>query len=42
MMRMFGVELVYNHADYRLMSRRAIGELENLKRSISSCAASSP
>lgn len=31
MMRMFGVELVYNHADYRLMSRRAIGELEKFK-----------
>lgn len=31
MMRMFGVELVYNHADYRLMSRRAIEELEKFK-----------
>lgn len=26
-MRFMGVETVYNHADYRLMSRRAIGEL---------------
>lgn len=31
MMNMLGVELVYNHADYRLMSRRAIHELENYK-----------
>lgn len=31
MMRTFGVELVYNHADYRLMSRRAIDELEKFK-----------
>lgn len=29
LMNMLGVELVYNHADYRLMSRRAISELEN-------------
>lgn len=28
MMRLMGVELVYNHADYRLMSRRALEELE--------------
>ncbi len=27
-MRLFGVEIVYNHADYRLMSRRAMDELE--------------
>jgi glycosyltransferase involved in cell wall biosynthesis len=27
-MRNLGVELVYNHADFRLMSRRAISELE--------------
>lgn len=31
MMNMLGVELVYNHADYRLMSKRAIHELENYK-----------
>lgn len=29
LMNMMGVELVYNHADYRLMSKRAINELEN-------------
>lgn len=29
LMNMLGVELVYNHADYRLMSKRAINELEN-------------
>lgn len=27
----FGVDIVYNHADYRLMSRRAITELANFK-----------
>lgn len=27
MMRAMGVEMVYNHADYRLMSRRALAEL---------------
>jgi len=27
-MKMFGVDLVYNHADYRLMSRRAVDALE--------------
>ena len=26
-----GVDIVYNHADYRLMSKRAIEELENYK-----------
>ena len=26
-----GVEIVYNHADYRLMSRRALDEMEGLK-----------
>lgn len=31
LMRLFGVEIVYNHADYRLMSRRAIEELEKFK-----------
>ncbi len=31
LMNMLGVELVYNHADYRLMSRRAIEELKNYK-----------
>jgi polyisoprenyl-phosphate glycosyltransferase len=28
MMKVLGVDLVYNHADFRLMSRRAIAELE--------------
>ncbi|NNV06423.1 glycosyltransferase family 2 protein [Geobacillus sp. C56-T2] len=28
LMKMFGVDLVYNHADYRLMSRRAVDALE--------------
>ena len=31
LMRMMGVELVYNHADYRLMSKRAVEELEQYK-----------
>lgn len=31
LMNIMGVELVYNHADYRLMSRQAINELENYK-----------
>ncbi|MBE5952772.1 MAG: glycosyltransferase family 2 protein [Lachnospiraceae bacterium] len=31
LMRMMGVELVYNHADYRLMSKRALHELEGYK-----------
>jgi glycosyltransferase involved in cell wall biosynthesis len=31
MMRKMGVDLVYNHADFRLMSRRAIEELERYK-----------
>jgi len=31
MMKAMGVELVYNHADYRLMSRRAVQELMNYK-----------
>ena len=26
-----GVDVVYNHADYRLMSRRALNELQNFK-----------
>lgn len=30
-MRVLGVELIYNHADYRLMSKRAILELEKFK-----------
>lgn len=30
-MNALGAEVVYNHADYRLMSRRAICELENYK-----------
>ncbi len=30
-MRMLGVDLVYNHADYRLMSKRALEELSNYK-----------
>jgi glycosyltransferase involved in cell wall biosynthesis len=29
LMKAMGVDLVYNHADYRLMSKRAIGELQN-------------
>ena len=32
-----GVEIVYNHADYRLMSRRALDEMEALRRSTCSC-----
>ncbi|XJZ26777.1 glycosyltransferase family 2 protein [Bacillota bacterium Lsc_1132] len=31
MMKTMGVDLIYNHADFRLMSRRAIQELENFK-----------
>jgi glycosyltransferase involved in cell wall biosynthesis len=31
MMKKMGVDLVYNHADFRLMSRRAIEELERFK-----------
>lgn len=30
-MGIMGVNIVYNHADYRLMSRRALDELENFK-----------
>lgn len=30
-MRFMGAEVVYDHADYRLMSRRALCELENFK-----------
>lgn len=30
-MAMMGVDVVYNHADYRLMSRRALNDLENFK-----------
>lgn len=30
-MKLLGVDLVYNHADYRLMSRRALDELENFR-----------
>ena len=30
-MRLMGVEVVYNHADYRLMSKRVLDELENYK-----------
>lgn len=30
-MNMLGVDLVYNHADYRLMSKRALGSLESFK-----------
>lgn len=29
LMKFFGVDIVYNHADYRLMSRRALEELEH-------------
>lgn len=31
MMKAMGVDIIYNHADYRLMSRRALQELENFK-----------
>lgn len=31
LMRAMGVDIVYNHADYRLMSRRAVDELRNYK-----------
>lgn len=31
MMKAMGVDLVYNHADYRLMSKRAVQELMNYK-----------
>ena len=31
LMKKMGVDLVYNHADFRLMSRRAVEELENFK-----------
>lgn len=30
-MQKLGVDIVYNHADYRLMSKRALNELENYK-----------
>lgn len=30
-MKVMGVDLVYNHADYRLMSQRVLNELENYK-----------
>ncbi len=31
LLRVMGVEIIYNHADYRLLSKRAISELENFK-----------
>ena len=31
LMAMMGVDVVYNHADYRLMSRRALNDLESFK-----------
>ena len=31
LMRAMGVEVVYNHADYRLLSRRALDKLKNFK-----------
>lgn len=31
LMRAMGVEIIYNHADYRLMSKRAVEELKNYK-----------
>lgn len=31
LMHVFGVEIIYNHADYRLMSKRAVEELKNYK-----------
>ncbi|SHH74693.1 Glycosyltransferase involved in cell wall bisynthesis [Clostridium collagenovorans DSM 3089] len=30
-MKVLGVDIVYNHADYRLMSKRSLDELENFK-----------
>ncbi len=30
-MKFFGADIVYNHADYRLMSRKALDELESFK-----------
>ncbi len=31
LMKLFGVDLVYNHADYRLMSKRAVEDLKDFK-----------
>lgn len=31
LMRLIGVEIIYNHADYRLMSKRSLDELENFR-----------
>lgn len=31
LMKVLGVDIVYNHADYRLMSKRALNELEHFK-----------
>jgi len=31
LMNILGAEVIYNHADYRLMSKRALNELENYK-----------
>ncbi len=31
LMKLFGVDLVYNHADFRLMSKRAINDLKEFK-----------
>lgn len=31
LMKALGVDIVYNHADYRLMSKRVLNELENFK-----------
>ena len=31
LMKLLGVDIVYNHADYRLMTKRAIEELKNFK-----------
>ncbi len=31
LMKLFGVDLVYNHADFRLMSKRAVGNLKEFK-----------
>jgi glycosyltransferase involved in cell wall biosynthesis len=31
LMKLLGVDIVYNHADYRLMSKRALNELEDFK-----------
>lgn len=41
-MNFMGAETVFNHADYRLMSRRALEGLAQFRRSTCSCGASCP